>query len=428
VASGRADAGTKEICWIPWAFVTEPEGACTRRSTLVSLFVAVAVAMMGIGIIAPILPLYAETFSASGLSIGLVFAAFSVSRAVFGPVVGRLSDRMGRRRILLVGLAGFSILSLLYVVVGNLWHLGVLRFVQGAASIMVTPIAQAYVGDITPRGKEGRMMNVFYSSMFIGVALGPLLGGWIGQRWSYEAAFVGMGMLSVLALVLVAWSVPPDHRKWRAKGREHGKIVPLRHILRSDAVRAISVYFASRGIWRQGMNAFYPLYAVGVLGFGEGSVGSVLSAYFLGGGLLQIPFGLLADRFRRFPQILIGSIGAPLLLLAVPFARSLTVVLILMFAVGALSALSRASVLAIRTELGRTHGMGTLAGLHGAAFSTGQTIGPPLYGVVADALGLFWVFPFGSAMGLLGSGLVIRWLRRWQRGLPAEEVGPRTAN
>jgi DHA1 family multidrug resistance protein-like MFS transporter len=315
---------------------------------------------------------------------------------------------------------------LLYVVVGNLWQLGVLRFAQGAASIMVTPIAQAYVGDITPSGKEGRMMNLFYSSMFIGVALGPLLGGWIGERWSYEAAFVGMGVLSVIALLLVAWTVPADHRKSQERTSRQQEIVPLRHLLRSDPIKAISVYFATRGFWRQGMNAFYPLYAVGVLGFGEGSVGTVLSAYFFGGGLLQIPFGVLADRFRRFPQIVVGSIAAPLLLLAVPFARDLTTVLVIMFGVGALSALSRASVLAIRTELGRTYGMGTLAGLQGAAFSMGQTIGPALYGVVADTLGLFWVFPFGSTVGLLGTGLVVRWLRRWERGVTEAVEQPAT--
>ncbi|HCP31907.1 TPA: MFS transporter, partial [Candidatus Acetothermia bacterium] len=85
------------------------------KQAFVSLFVAVAVAMIGVGIIAPILPLYAKTFAASGVSIGLVFSAFSLSRSLIGPLVGRLSDRVGRKRILMIGLAGYAGVSLLYV-------------------------------------------------------------------------------------------------------------------------------------------------------------------------------------------------------------------------------------------------------------------------------------------------------------------------
>ena len=140
--------------------------------TFASLFVAVAVAMLGIGIIAPILPLYADTFGASGVAIGFVFAAFSISRSLLGPWIGRFSDRVGRKRIMLVGLGAFSLISILYVLAENIWQLAAFRFLQGAASVMVTPIAQAYVGDITPVGREGRTINLLYAAMFFGVSLG----------------------------------------------------------------------------------------------------------------------------------------------------------------------------------------------------------------------------------------------------------------
>jgi MFS family permease len=139
----------------------------------------------------------------------------------------------------------------------------------------------------------------------------------------------------------------------------------------------------------------------------------VLSAYFFAGGLLQIPFGYLADRFKRLPQVLVGSIGAPLLLVLIPFIHATWEIVLVMFAMGALSAFSRASVLAIRTELGRTHGMATLAGLHGSSFALGQMVGPMAFGGFSDAFGIGSVFPLGSIVGLVGSALVVYWLRHW---------------
>jgi MFS family permease len=381
----------------------------------VSLFIAVAVAMLGIGIIAPILPLYADTFGASGLAVGLVFSAFSVSRFALGPFVGRFSDRAGRKWILVAGLAAFTATSVLYIVAQSIWQLALFRLLQGAASVMVTPIAQAYVGDITPRGREGRTINLFYAAMFFGVALGPLLGGQLSALYSYELAFAAMGCLSFIALVLVWRFVPADRaRRAPTRGAAPGErqLIPLRRVLRNRSVNGIITYFATRGFWRQGFSAFYPLFAVSVLGWNEGQIGTILSAYFFAGGLLQIPFGVLSDRMRRFPQIVIGSFGAPLLLILIPFVQATWAIVLVMFVMGALSALSRASILAIRTELGRTHGMGTLAGLHGSSFALGQFVGPLACGVVADLFGVGFVFPFGSVMGLIGSALAVTLLRR----------------
>lgn len=370
--------------------------------------------MLGIGIIAPILPLYADTFGASGLAVGLVFSAFSISRFALGPFVGRFSDRVGRKRIMLAGLAAFTGMSVLYIIAGSIWQLAAFRLLQGAASVMVTPIAQAYVGDITPPGREGRTINLFYAAMFFGVALGPLLGGQLGSIWSYEVAFGAMGGLSLAALLLVWWFVPSDHgRRALAENVENvPKLVPMLQILRNRSVNGLIAYFATRGFWRQGFSAFYPLFAVSILGWSEGQVGTVLSAYFFAGGVLQIPFGLLADRLRRYPQIVVGSFGAPLLLAVIPFVHTTWAIVLVMFTMGGLSALSRASILAIRTELGRTHGMGTLAGLHGSSFAMGQAFGPMAFGAMADTFGLGIVFPFGSLIGLVGSILAVYLLRR----------------
>ena len=380
-----------------------------------SLFFATATAQLGLGIISPILPLYASAFGASAIELGLVFTAFSISRSVFSPIVGRLSDRIGRRTLILVGLAVYAAVSVMYAWADSLWMLGIFRFIQGIGSVMVTPIAQAYVGDLTPRGREGRTLNAFYSSQFIGMAFGPLLGGVIGASWSYNAAFYVMGALSVLSLALVFFTVPVDQITKDRRIAKPRVVVPIRQVVRNDAVKAMLIYFMTRGFWRQSFSAFYPLYAVASFNASEAGIGLVLSTYMFAEGLLQIPFGFLADRYPRTRQIVVGSVFAPLVLLAVPFLHTSWSVAVVTFAMGAFSAFGRASLVAMRTELGRTHGMATLAGLQGSAFAVGQALGPIISGAVVDLISLVSVFPFGSAVGCIGTALVVRWLRRWLR-------------
>ena len=401
--------------------------------TFASLFFATATALLGLGIISPILPLYASTFSASGFEIGLVFAAFSISRALLGPFVGRLSDRVGRKPLILLGLAGYAAVSVLYASSSAIWQLGLYRLLQGVFSVMVTPLAQAFVGDLTPPGKEGRTMNAFYASQFIGMAFGPLLGGTIGAQWSYEAAFYVMGALSLLSLLLVLVTVPMDPitRRRKKKATVRPAVVPLRQIARHDAVKAILIYVATRGFWRQSFNTFYPLFATSVVGIDEARIGIVLSSYMFAEGILQIPFGFLADRFPRIRQIVVGSVLAPFVLLALPFVRSTLGVVAITVAMGAFSALGRSSLVAIRTELGRTYGMATLAGLQGSSFAAGQMLGPVASGVIVDVIGVTAVFPFSAVIGCVGTVLVLSWMRRWLRNdpdAPAMARQPAAAN
>ena len=383
-----------------------------------ALFFASATAMLGLGIIAPILPLYAKTFAASGVQIGLVFTAFSISRALLGPFVGRLSDRVGRKSLMIAGLGIYAAISLLYVSADSLWQLGLFRFLQGIGSVMVLPLAQAYVGDMTPVGKEGRYMNAFYASQFMGIAFGPLLGGSIGAAWSYESAFLVMGGLSLLSLLLVAITVPVDRATLERKTKKPRKIVPLREILRNDAVKAMSIYVGTRGFWRQSFNTFFPLFAVASLAVDESRIGLVLSCNMFAEGLLQVPFGFLSDRYPRIRQIVVGSVFAPFMMLAIPFVPSIWGVAGLAVGMGAFSALGRASLVAIRTEIGRTHGMAPLGGLQSSSFAAGQMLGPLGAGLIVDTFGLAAVFPFATSVGLIGTGLVLIWMRRWLRTDP----------
>ena len=105
------------------------------------------------GIVAPLLPVYAQHFGATGLYIGLVFASFSITRTIFLPVVGNLSDKIGRKIFITSGLFLFSLASIGYIFASNITLLILTRMLQGAAAAMVIPIALAYMGKNSPKGK-----------------------------------------------------------------------------------------------------------------------------------------------------------------------------------------------------------------------------------------------------------------------------------
>lgn len=365
-----------------------------------------AVALLGLGVISPILPLYMRTFGASGVELGLVFAAFAVARFLGAPLFGRLSDRMNRKPLILIGLGLYAFVSVAYALAQSLWQLGLLRLVQGLASTLVTPQAQAYVAERTPPGREGRTLNLFYTAQFVGMGLGPLLGGSLAEHFGLTAPFYAMGLLTGAALLAVLWGVPMEGQAptTRASGRP-----PWRVILGQREVWAIVAYMGTRGFWRQAFNAFFPLLAA-ERGLSETMIGTVLTLYFVGESVFQIPAGYVADLLPPRPQVLVGGVLATLPLFFVPRVSAPWAVALLALVMGAASAFGRGSIIVVRTQLGRTLGMGTVTGVQDAAFASGQSLGPTLAGVAHALAGPTAPLLLSGSLGLLGaflSGLLL---------------------
>ena len=141
------------------------------------LFVAVFAVMLGLGIVAPLMPLYAESLGATGIWLGMIFSGFSLTRALFTPVMGKLSDRWGRKSFISIGLFLYAAISLLYTVAGSVFSLTAVRLIHGVASAMVIPIAMAYVGETTASEEAGKVMGTFSMALFLGMGSGPFFGG-----------------------------------------------------------------------------------------------------------------------------------------------------------------------------------------------------------------------------------------------------------
>lgn len=132
-----------------------------QKKSFAILFVSLFVSMLGLGVVSPLMSVYAESLGVTGVWLGVIFSGFNLSRAFVMPVVGGLSDRWRRRKLFLaLGMMFFGLASVGYVLSKEAVHLFFARFLQGFGAGMVLPIATAYVGDFMPRGREGTYIGL----------------------------------------------------------------------------------------------------------------------------------------------------------------------------------------------------------------------------------------------------------------------------
>ncbi|MGA9401840.1 MFS transporter [Haladaptatus sp.] len=386
-----------------------------HKGAFVGLFVATGVSMLGFSILEPILPTYAQDLGASGVIVGLIFSGFAISRGVLAPFTGRVSDSYGRKNLLLTGLGLFAVLSIAYSMVSSPLMLGVVRFCQGFSSVLVTPIAQSYVGDITPEGSEGSITNLFYVSLFGGIAIGPTVGGYFADHaihtpWftltGITTPFYVMAALTVVSFFLVVVLVPELPDDVRDTAGAPNPWEAARAVWADFELRGIMTYIVARGFYRWGFNSFFPVLATSAaFGLSSTMVGVVLSVYMAVGGVLQIPLGRLSDDYAEYRVhfIVTGGLLSAFTMLAVPFATTLPLLIGLMICMGAFSAVSRTSAVAIRTERGRVHGMGLVTGAFTASLSAGQVFGPVGFGAITDTFRIQDAFYIGGIVGIIGT-------------------------
>lgn len=371
----------------------------TKQIFLVLFFAAFA-AMLGMGIISPLLPLYADLMGASGLWLGIIFSAFAISRSIFMPFVGRLSDRRGRKHILMAGLLAYALLSFGYISAENVWTLSFVRFVHGIASAMVVPIAMAIVGDLSSVGKEGTLMGSFSVSLFLGIGAGPFLGGLINDWLGFDWVFATMGLLSFLSLGLTIFFLPPpmEHRSSIAgPGTAHS----LAHA--SRRMQVVSAFTFLIALSRGSLMVFVPIIGA-EYGLSSFEVGILLSANLLLMALLQVPAGRVADLGKVRMLLIAGSAIAAASLMLIPLTANFWLLLVISCIMGLGNALSQPALMAVTVQEGRTIGMGTAMGIYNMVFGIGMIVAPLLGGAVLDytsASVVFWLF---GIMAFLGCG------------------------
>ena len=367
--------------------------------------------MLGAGIMLPILPLYANQLGATGIWIGVVFGGYAISRAVFIPIIGRYSDRRGRKLFIIIGLFVSSLVSLTYILANNIPQLIAVRLVHGAFSGMTAPLARAWIGDVAPRGEEGKWMGYFNAAFTAGMATGPLLGGIITDYYSMEFAFAVVGGVSFVTFVAATFFL---HESGQRKEKDQAEL-SFRKMSGSSLFRGLFIYRMMFELSMGGFIVFFPLYCGVYLGLSITLIGVLLAVSRYLGAFLQILSGRIADRFDRRRLLLMGGLLNFVLLALIPLASSFWHLLGLLSIRSIGDSIARPAQSALTIEEGRRFGMGSTIAALALATSLGMGIGPILSGTFHDYLGgIQSVFYFMAGIGILGIILFIWYSRQYR--------------
>ena len=413
---------------------------------LAVIFFTVLLDLLGFGMVIPLLPFYAERFGASPFGVALLFASFSLAQFIFAPVWGRLSDRVGRRPVLLGSIAGAVAAYALFAFARSFPLLLAARIASGVAAANYS-IAQAYVADVTPREERARGMGLLGAAFGLGFVLGPVLGGLAGHL-GFAAVPAAAGILSALNLVL-AWALVPEslspelrarhreaelesrgaspragqppgeaemesRRAAQGEGRPPGDAEPGGRWLSRAAIRWAARDPAVSGLMGllflvifafSGMEATIGLFVEGR--FGWGFVENAWLFTYIGVVMVIVQGGLLGRLARRFGEgrlILAGIAVMAAGLLLLPAGRSVALAIVAsgLLAVG--MGLHNPSTLSLISRLTAEHRQGSTLGVARSLGALARGIGPLWGGWAFGSLGPGW--PFWSGAALMAVALV----------------------
>ena len=377
---------------------------------LVTVVLSVFIALLGVGIIIPVLPVLATKLGASGFALGLITAAFSLSRGLLQPVVGNLSDRWGRKGFLVTGLFIYGLVGLLIPHAGGVAHLVGIRLFQGVGAAMIVPVAMAYASFLAPPGQEGRYMGVVNIALFCGIGCGPVLGGFFSDRWGLASVFYMMATLCFFAFLLVWTTMPaccPIDRQ-----QQPGLVANVRLMLsRRRTVGVLIARFATVLMMVPTM-AFLPVMMAGWSGSSGMQTGLVIASRTLMNAVLQYPCGKLADRYDKVVLLVCGCVCMSIAVVLIPLMTSFGAMIGTYLFLGFGEAVLWPVLGAYAVEEGRARfGHGTMMGVFNLAMSGGVFTGAVLAGVSMDALGMRQAF-FSTGAAILVLCLVSAFLIR----------------
>ncbi|KHF39335.1 tetracycline resistance MFS efflux pump [Halalkalibacter okhensis] len=348
-----------------------------NKKALPVLFAVMFLVMVGFGIIIPVMPFYAEEIGATPTQLGLLMAVYSFMQLLFAPMWGRVSDQIGRKPVIMIGIFGLALSFFLLAVSSTLWMLFAARIIGGFFSSANMPTVMAYVADITSEEDRGKGMGIIGASIGLGFIFGPAIGGIFSQT-NLSLPFYLAGALSVVTclfvFIVLKESLTPEQRNKQLRER-----TPLRAAFKGPvSILFILQWFVSLSL--ASLEATFAYFAYERAQLSAVELGYIFMIMGLAGALVQ--GGLVGRLTKKYGEgsviqlgIIISAIGFGLILFIDSFVTA--AIFLTVFGVG--NGLIRPSVSSLLTKASPT-GYGRTTGLLSSFDSLGRIIGPPLGG------------------------------------------------
>jgi DHA1 family tetracycline resistance protein-like MFS transporter len=360
-----------------------------KRSPLLVIFITIFIDLVGFGIVMPVLPFYVEgtRFNATPRDVGLLFASYSVMQLIFAPILGRLSDKHGRRPVLLVSIIGTGISFLILGFATTLWMLFVGRILDGITGGNIST-AQAYIADSTTKADRAKGMGLVGAAFGLGFVFGPAIGG-VLSHWGIGVPFFFAAGLAFANAILLYFTLPetvtPDHpaRVSAAGGRDWKEVV--RSLKQPKLGFVLTIYFLFIVAFSI-MTTTFSLFTMFRFGYDAAHTGYLFAYVGIIGAMIQGGLiGKLVRRFGELPLVLIGASLFSLSLFLIPFTGAHTGLLTLLavggaFAVG--NSLATPSLTSLASKSVSEAEQGVVLGVTQSVASLARAVGPSVQAIL----------------------------------------------
>ena len=404
---------------------------------------------LGFGLIMPLFPQYVKLLGGGGLEVGILFSSFVLPRAILAAPFGNLSDRIGRKRLILIGSFLYALLAVLFTVPTSWSGLILVRGLQGVASAMVWPVSEALVIDSCPAASRGASLGKIVMASNLGMVVGPFIGGglyFVAAQYlglsvtdSFKFPFYFTAIVALIGAIMV-WANVTDARS-PAKDRHK---MSFGKLLRPD------------GMDKQGQRNLKVLYANAAMeGFSFASIGPLMALFLLLeypnlhadvisiiigtamglGALVAFPAGRLSDRIGRKKLFVVGGYLSFVGTILIPFGGVLLVIILLLAMRSMAFQVSSPALRALQADTVPEEVRGRLIGMLESMSNFGSVLGAPIGGLLLDAFfakdiglpdpfsGTMVPFLIAGGLGIFTVTLVLLLVKEKPRPVPEKESG-----
>ncbi|MCJ7444446.1 MAG: MFS transporter [Methanotrichaceae archaeon] len=358
------------------------------NGALAPIFLSVFVAVLGISLVAPIFPMYVMGLGASYTQLGFIVSIYGAVQLHIQIPIGRLSDHIGRKGLILLGLMSFTIMPPLYIYATNVYSLIPIRVLGGIGASAVWPLAMVLIVDQASREKRGSAMGWYNAVFYSALALGPLMGGWLYDQFGLEAPFYFWALLGLVSVIIVFKKVDDPGKQVLTANR------PIVHKTDKLIVQGFfATFLACCGVVMLagivgGFNfTMLPSYA-SQLGLSATEIGLLYLVFGSSTAISNIQFGKQADKGKRklliFSGCVLSTVSFALLLEAVTLVQ----VVILLATLGIGLGMGSPAAAALIADAARPSRRGEIFGIFNTSRMAGIVIGPLIAGLTADRYGV----------------------------------------